>query len=90
MANWQSALHVGSPDGVLICHIKSPYLGPPIGDVTDTGPVSITIGLERHIVEVHRGKGSSDGTYSFNGLDDKVYRWQPSSRSWGSKLEVRR
>ncbi|KAI9567081.1 hypothetical protein HD554DRAFT_1022262 [Boletus coccyginus] len=86
-ANWQSALHVGGPNGFLICNIKSPYLGPPIRDVTDPSPISITIGLERHTVEVHHGKGFFDATYSFNGLDDKVYRWQPSSWSWGSKLK---
>lgn len=83
-------LHVGSPDGPPVCHIKSAYLGPPMIEAPHPGPISITIGLKRHVVEVHRGKASaSDRTYSFRGLDDKEYRWQPSSWLWGGTLEVR-
>ncbi|KAH0836845.1 hypothetical protein J3R83DRAFT_8632 [Lanmaoa asiatica] len=81
--NWQLALHIGGRDGALVCHAKSPYLGPPM-TVTDPGPINITIGPERHTVEVHHGNG---GTYSFRGLDDQEYCWRPSSVLWGNKME---
>jgi len=42
ITSWQFALHVGGePNGVPICHVKSPYLGPPMV-ATDPGPISIT------------------------------------------------
>lgn len=73
-----------------MCHVKSPYLGPPIM-ATDPGPISITIGPGRRTVEIHRGNRASNGTCTFRGLDDKEYRWRParSSRLWGNTMEVR-
>ncbi|KAF8555858.1 hypothetical protein OG21DRAFT_1507222 [Imleria badia] len=78
-ASWQFALHVGGPNGIVVCHVKSPYLGPPLAE-TDPGPISITGSeWERQIVQVHRGKKSSGGAYLFRGPDDKEYRWRPIS-----------
>lgn len=58
---------------------------------TDPAPINITIGSEGYndIVRVDRGNKTSDGIYSFKGLDDKVYQWQPVSRVWGNRMEVR-
>lgn len=88
-ATWQFTLHVGGPNGVLVCNVRSPYLGPPLAS-TDSGPIRITIGSERRIIQVRRERGSLHGTYAFK-LDDEEYRWQPaSSRLWGNKMNVRR
>ena len=54
----------------------------------EPSPINITIGPERHTVQVHRGSGPSVGTYSFRGLDNDEYRWQPSSQLLGNKIEV--
>ncbi|KAN0088289.1 hypothetical protein V8E55_005346 [Tylopilus felleus] len=86
-SRWQFSLHVGGPNGVVVCHVKSPYLGPPLL-ASDPGPITITIASEGLTVRVRRGtKSSSDDTYTFKGLDDKEYRWQPISRLLGNRLE---
>ena len=56
----------------------------------DPGPTRITIANSpERTVEVHRKEKSPGGTHTFRGLDDKEYRWQPSSRLWVNNLEVR-
>jgi len=84
--NWQFALHAGGPNGVVVCHVKSGYLGPPLLEATP-GPINITIGSEGHTVLVDRGNKPTDVTYAFKGLDDQQYRWQPVSRLWGNTME---
>ncbi|KAF9233862.1 hypothetical protein BU15DRAFT_53384 [Melanogaster broomeanus] len=71
LARWQSTLHAEGPNGILVCDVKSPYVGPPMAP-TDRGPTIISMASERRPIHISRGPG---GTCSFRGLDDEEYRW---------------
>ncbi|KAG9313224.1 hypothetical protein JVU11DRAFT_6684 [Chiua virens] len=84
---WQFALHLGRPNGVPICHVKSPYLGPPMV-ATDPGPITITItGPERRTINMHRRSPDVKERYSFRGLDEEAYRWKQRSQLLGNIFE---
>ncbi|KAF9224130.1 hypothetical protein BS17DRAFT_830430 [Gyrodon lividus] len=85
-AKWQFTLHAEAPNGALICHVKSPYVGPPMTG-TDPGPITIIMASERRPIHIRRRSGTSDGTYSFKGPDDRVYRWQSNSGLWRHKMK---